>query len=62
MSSILYINMYIYVCNDKIESFFNIDKCPTYNVGASKLHYVDCPQRRCPVNNYRSNEINVGKL
>lgn len=45
--------IYIYIFIDKIE-------CPTYNVGASKLHYVDCLQRRCPVNNYRSNEINVG--
>ena len=62
MSSVFYIYMHIYIFNDKTESFFNVDKCPTYNVGANKLHYVDCRQRRCPVNNYRSNEINVGKL
>nr|XP_022297120.1 uncharacterized protein LOC111106656 isoform X3 [Crassostrea virginica]XP_022297121.1 uncharacterized protein LOC111106656 isoform X3 [Crassostrea virginica] len=35
------------------------ERCPTYNVVAQKLDSVECPKKRCPPYNYRSNEVNV---
>ena len=39
-----------------------VDRCPVYNIVAKKLDSVGCPKKKCPPYNYRSNEIDVGKL
>ncbi|XP_078341302.1 uncharacterized protein LOC111106463 isoform X2 [Crassostrea virginica] len=48
-----------WVCTEPI--WVEKDSCPTYNVAAEKLDFFRCSKRRCPPDNYRSNEINVDR-